>query len=103
MFANNLPNDIDDKCVFALLVNKSRRFVSAKDGRSWSNVRESKRPNFSGDRWTNTGRGSFECHNLQSPDLMQYNKINRRPFTPKGAIVLWVQEISVRQLKYGNF
>lgn len=50
MFANNLPNDIDDKCVFALLVNKSRRFVSAKDGRSWSNVRESKRPNFSGDR-----------------------------------------------------
>ena len=50
VFANNLPNDIDDKCVFALLVNKSKRFVSAKDGRPWSNVRESKRPNFSSDR-----------------------------------------------------
>ena len=31
-----------------------------------------------------TCRGLFDCHNLQCPHLMQYNKINRREFTPKG-------------------
>ena len=43
VFANNLPYDIDDKCVYVLPINKSKRFESAKDGRPWSNIRESKR------------------------------------------------------------
>ena len=40
VFANNLPYDIDDKCVYVLPINKSKRFESAKDGRPWSNIRE---------------------------------------------------------------
>ena len=43
VFANNLPYDIDDKCVYVLPINKSKPFESAKDGRPWSNIRESKR------------------------------------------------------------
>ena len=31
-----------------------------------------------------TCRGLYECHNPQCPHLMQYKKINRRQFTPKG-------------------
>ena len=56
VFANNLPYDIGDKCVYILPINKSKRFESAKDGRPWSNIRESKRSNFSGDRYMSTCR-----------------------------------------------
>ena len=58
VLANNLAYDIDDKCVYALPINKSKRFESAKDGRPWSNIRESKRSNFSGDQYISTCRGS---------------------------------------------
>ena len=58
VFGNNLPYDIDDKCVYALPINKSKRFESANDGRPWSNIRESKRLNFSGDQYISTCRGS---------------------------------------------
>ena len=73
MFANSLPYDIDDKCVYVYPIKKSKRFESAKDGRTWSNIRESKRSIFSGDRYMSTCRGPHECHNPQC-----------RQFTPKG-------------------
>ena len=34
VFANNLPYDIEDKCVYILPINKSKRFESAKDGKA---------------------------------------------------------------------
>ena len=80
MFANNLPYDIDNKCVYVLPINKSKRMESVKDGRPWSNIRESKRSNFSGDRYMSTCRESYDP---QCPHFMQYKKINRRKFTPK--------------------
>ena len=84
VFANNLPNDIDNKCVYVLPINKSKRFEFTKNGRPWSNTRESKRSNFSGDRYMSISNGSYECHNPQCPHSMQYKKINRRQFRPKG-------------------
>ena len=83
MFANNLPYDIDDKYIYVLPINKSKRFESAKDGRPWTNIKESKISNFSGDRYMNTCAGLYECHNRQCPHLMQHKKINRRQFTQK--------------------
>ena len=70
VFANNLPYDIDDKCEYVLPINEFKRFESTKDGRSWSNIRESKRSNFSGHRYMSTCRGSYECYNPQCPHLM---------------------------------
>ena len=60
VFANNLPCYIDDKCVYVFPINKSKRFESAKDGRPWSNIRGSKRSNFSGDRYLSSCRRSYE-------------------------------------------
>ena len=54
--------DIDDKRVYVLPINKSNRFESTKDGRPWSNVRESKRSNFSGDRYVSTCRRSYKLN-----------------------------------------
>ena len=83
MFANNLSYDIYGKCVYVLPINRSKRFEPTKDGRPWSNTRESKRSNFSGDRYMSTCLGSYECHNPQCLHLMQYKKINCRYFTRK--------------------
>ena len=83
VFVTNLPYGIDDKCVYVLPINKSKRFESAEDGRPWCNVRESKRSNFSGDRYMSACHGLYECHNPQDPQLMQYKKINCSQFMPK--------------------
>ena len=82
--ANQLPYDIDGKCIYKIPFDPNKRFASSKDGRPWSHIRESKREDFYGDRYMSICRGSWECHNHHCPHLIQYGKINRRQFTHKG-------------------
>ena len=81
--ANQLPYDIDGKCIYKVPLDSNKRFASSEDGRPWSHIRESKRDNFYGDRYMSICRGSWECHNHHCPHLIQYGKINRCQFTPK--------------------
>ena len=46
---NQLPFDIDGNCIFEVPINTDKRFDSAKDGRHWRSLRETKRSGFSED------------------------------------------------------
>ena len=83
--ANQLPYDIDGKCIYKIPFDPNKRFALSTDGRPWSHIRESKISDFYGDRYMSIRRGSWECHNRHCPHLIQYDKINRRQFTPKCA------------------
>ena len=80
----SLPYDVDGNQAFILPLDKTKRFKNSKDGRHWTNIRESRKSNFSGDRYMATCRGSFECSNIDCPHVIQYRKFNKRQFTPKG-------------------
>ena len=43
---NELPYDIDGKCIYKIPFDPSKRLTSSKDGRPWSHMRESKRADF---------------------------------------------------------
>ena len=47
--AEKLPYDIDGKCMYALPINKSRRFETSRVG-PWGKIHESKHIDFVGDR-----------------------------------------------------
>ena len=74
----SLPYDVDGNQAFILPLDKTKRFKNSKDGRHWTNIRESWKSNFSGDRYMTTCRGSFECSNIDCPHVTQYGKFNKR-------------------------
>ena len=66
------------------VVNPGKCFESSRDGRPWSNLMRSRRSGFKGDRFVVQCKGSFQCFNPHCPHVVQYNRFNRRQFTPKG-------------------
>ena len=79
-----LPYDIDGRSIFNVPFNPENRFESSREGRPWSNLMRSRRSGFKGDRFMVQCKGSFQCSNLHCPHVVQYNRFNRRQFTPKG-------------------
>ena len=57
---NQLPHDIDVKYIYKIPFDPSKQFVSSKDGRPWSHMKESKRADFYGH---STCQAAKECHN----------------------------------------
>ena len=78
-----LPYDIDGRAIFNVPFNPGKRFESSRDGRPWSNLMRSRRSGFKGDRFMVQCKGSFQCSNPHCPHVVQYNRFNRRQFTPK--------------------
>ena len=76
--------DIDGRGIFNVPFNPEKRFESSRDGRPWTNVIRSRQGGFKGDRFIAQCKGSFQCSNPHCPDVVQYNRFNRRQFTPKG-------------------
>ena len=79
-----LPYDIDGRAIFNVPFNPGKHFESSRDGRPWSNLMRSRRSGFKGDRFMVQCKGSFQCSNPHCPHVAQYNRFNRRQFTPKG-------------------
>ena len=79
-----LPYDIDGRAIFNVPFNPGKHFESSRDGRPWSNLMRSRRSGFKGDRFMVQCKGSFQCSNPHCPHVFQYNRFNRRQFTPKG-------------------
>ena len=79
-----LPYDIDGRAIFNVPLNVEKRCDSSRDGRPWSNLMRSKRSGFKDDRFMVQWKGSFQYSNPHCPHVVQYNRFNRRQFTPKG-------------------
>ena len=79
-----LPYDIDGRAIFNVPFNPEKHFESMKDGRPWSNLMSSRRSGFKGDRFMVQCKVSFQCSNPHCRHVVQYNRFNRRQFTPKG-------------------
>ena len=79
-----LPYDIDGRAIFNVPFNPGKCFEPSRDGRPWSNLMRSRPSGFKGDRFMVQCKGSFQCSNPHCPHVVQYNRFNRRQFTPKG-------------------
>ena len=58
----HLPFDINDNCIFEIVINTKKRFDAGKDGRHCGPLRGIKRIGFSGDWYISTCLGTFECY-----------------------------------------
>ena len=79
-----LPYDIDGRAIFNVPFNPKKRFESSRYGKPWSNLMRSRQSGFKGDRFMVQCKGSLQYSNPHCPHVVQYNRFNRRQFTPKG-------------------
>ena len=80
--AQELPYDIDDKCVYTLPFDPIYRIRSTKDGRSWNSWTTPTRKHFGGMRRKACCGGSFKCVKRDCTFSRYYQKKNCLQLNP---------------------